>query len=193
MTPEELTADINRIVSNAENRLGEAMYTIGMETTAAIRQRVQQTGQTAEGNLFDPYSVRPMLANCSSMTKDACQKIAGSKAKRKELKWVTLKRGEKNTRLFILPEGYNQFRDLHGRQTGFVDFTFSGRMWGNITVVSSDAEHRSGVAVITAMDDKEYDKLAGNTRRRGDILDMNDAEIERAGEVLEEILFKDWE
>ena len=64
--------------------------------------------------------------------------MPGSKQKRRELKWVTLQRGGRNIKLFELPGGYKEFRDIHGRQTDHVDFTFTGKMWGNIKGDISD-------------------------------------------------------
>ena len=102
----DVTLEIKEIVNKANMRLGEAMLAVASDAVAMIRQRIIYSGVDAEGNKYDAYSVKPMLANCSGMAKTACTKIAGSKQKRRELEWVTLKRGGKNIRLFILPEGY---------------------------------------------------------------------------------------
>jgi hypothetical protein len=113
------------------------------------------------------------------MTTSAYSSIAGSKKKRKELDWVTVK-GHK---LFELPGGYKQFRELHGRQTGFVDFVFTGRMWNNIKLVSDQGELNSGVAVIRPTEELQKKKLAGNTERRGDILALSKAEEQRLSDI----------
>jgi len=63
-----------------------------------------------------------------------------------------------------------------GRPTDKVDFSVSGRMWANITVISNTSNHRAGLAIIGAKDEPEKKKLAGNTKRKGDILDLSQKE-----------------
>jgi len=189
----DVTLEIKEIINKANMRLGEAMLKVAMDTIGNIKNRIVYSGVDADGNKYAPYSTKPMYASCKNMTKKDCVKIVGSKQKRRELEWVTLKRGDKNIRLFILPEGYKQYREITNHQTNFVDFAFSGDMWKNIQVASNEADHRNGIAMITATDDAQYKKLEGNTKRKGDILAMNEDEINHAVEVLEEILFKDWE
>ena len=149
MKADEAIRRIDLIVDKTVSDWGTVMLQIAQSANTMLKDRIIKTGQNAEGEQFDPYSTTPMLANCSSMTQSACNKKTGSKEKRKELKWVTLKRGTKNIRLFELAGGYKEFRELHGRQTGFVDFAFSGRMWADVQVVSGDDEHKLGRAIVT--------------------------------------------
>lgn len=174
MTPEQHTSAFSKTINELENQYnGEIMVKLGLSALTFIKQRVQETGKDAEGASYRPYSTKAMLANCSSMTGSACAKIAGSKEKRKELDWVTIN-GHK---LFAIPGGYKQYRELHGRQTDHVDFSFTNRMWNNINVISNQSDHQNGVAIIGAKNEEEKKKLEGNTKRRGDILDLNPKEI----------------
>lgn len=178
MSPIELDRRFDNVVRDMQSTgYGNIMASIASNALVTIRARVQEQGIDAEGKKFREYSKDPMLANCSSMTSGACGQIAGSKEKRRELKWVTLKRAGKNIKLFELPGGYKQYRDMHGRQTDHVDFTFNGRMWANIKVKGLVSEMNSGVARIGATEDKVNDILAGNTERRGDILKLSHDEI----------------
>jgi hypothetical protein len=178
MTPQELDNRFDKVINDIQsNEFGKLMVYAANDALILIRRRVQEEGTNAEGQKFTPYSVKPMLANCSSMTTGACNRVAGSKKKRKEMKWVTLQRGGKNIRLFELPGGYKQYRDVHGRQTDHVDFTFTGKMWGNIKVVSNNTEHNNGVARIAATLELDKKKLEGNTARRGPILKLSQSEI----------------
>lgn len=181
---------------------GNIMVKMASEALALNRQRVQETGKNAKGESFDKYSTKPMLSGSKNMTKSAFATIAGSKKKRAELKWVTIggsgfssylaesagTGGPRNTggvHLFVIPGGYKQFRELHGRQTGFVDFTLSGRMWNNVKLVSDRAELNSGVAVIKATEELQQKKLEGNTKRRGEILGLSKNEEQRLSDVYE--------
>ena len=153
------------------------MIKLAEDATAMIKNRIINSGRDAQGQLYPAYSTTPMLTNCSALTNSACKQKTGSKKKRKELEWVTIKKGGKNVRLFELPGGYKEFRELHGRQTGFVDFAFSGRMWDSVQVVSSAAEHQKGQARISALSAEQMKKLEGHTERKGVLLDLSDEEV----------------
>lgn len=178
MTSEELDRRFEKTINDIQgNEFGKLMVYAGQDALALIRRRVQEEGVNAEGQMYKPYSTKPMLANCSSMTTGACGRVAGSKQKRRELKWVTLQRGGKNIKLFELPGGYKEFREIHGRQTEYVDFKFTNRMWNDIKVVSNNTEHNSGVVRVAATLELEKKKLEGNTARRGSILKLSPGEL----------------
>lgn len=160
---------------------GDIMIKLASEALALNKQRVQQQGKDSEGNPYTPYSTKPMLSGSKNMTTSAFSSIAGSKSKRSELDWRTVN----GKRLFVIPGGYKQFRELHGRQSGFVDFTLSGRMWNSVKLVSDRAELNSGVAVIKATEELQKKKLAGNTERRGEILGLSRQEEQRLNDLYE--------
>jgi hypothetical protein len=175
MTIEQFNINLNNTVKELQSELySNVMPRLGSEAFTMIRKRVQESGTNAEGSKFPGYSTRPMLTNCSTMILSACSKVAGSKEKRKELKWVTLK----GNKLFELPGGYKQFRELHGRQTSHVDFSFTNKMWNDINVISSASDHAQGMAIIGAKEVQEKKKLEGNTARKGEILDLSQKEID---------------
>jgi len=89
-------------------------------------------------------------------------------------------------------EKYAKYRKKHGRQTGFVDFTFSGRMWGNVQVVSDENEHRKGSARISTRSNEYAQILSGNTEKKGTILDLNQTEIDKLAVILSDRLTKIW-
>lgn len=82
---------------------------------------------------------------------------------------------------------YKKKKEKAGHYRGFVDLTYSGKLWSNISipaVKSTDADHKAGVVIVGASGD-EYRKILmgltdGNGRGlqgRGDILDLNKDEI----------------
>ena len=212
MTDEEATRRMGRVVAQTTEEFGNIMRVAAVTALVLLRDRIQTRGEDADGEKYDPYSTKPMLVSRKGMNAAAYNKIAGSKEKRRDLKWVTIggssgysaylavsagtssggANAGKGARLFELAGGYKEFRDLHGRQTGFVDFAFSGRMWANITLVSSESEHRKGVARITAPNEDEYKKLEGNTARRGAILDLNEKEMQEVADIIGVELDKIW-
>lgn len=192
MNADEAITRIQFIVDKTVSDWGTVMLEVAETANTLIKDRIISRGVNAEGEQFPPYSTTPMLANCSSMTQSACNAKTGSKEKRKELKWVTLKRGGKNVRLFELAGGYKEFRELHGRQTGFVDFAFSGRMWADVHVVSGDDEHKIGRARISTLSEEQMKKLAGNTERKGTILDLSTDETFNLARLIEGRLTEMW-
>jgi hypothetical protein len=170
------------------------MQLLALDSLAMIKKRVQETGVDANGSKYAPYSTKSMLASRKGMTQSAYDKIASSKDKRRELKWVTIN-GHK---LFEVSGGYKQYRDLHGRQTGFVDFVFTGRLFGNIKtgepgdvkLVSSQSELASGIAVIKATQELEKKKLSGLTERKGEILALSKVEEQKLTVNYEKWLIK---
>lgn len=196
MTPDEAISRLKAIINDLEGGgLAPVLLAAAVEATSMIRNRITETGRDAEGYLFDPYSTTPMLANCSSMSLDACKKVAGSKKKRSGLTWVTLERKNANgkrIRVFELAGGYKEFRELHGKQTGFVDFSFSGDMWKNIKVISGEAEHRAGIATISADNPEDLAKLKGNSDRlvytfyRKPLLSLSAGEINELSRMVNE-------
>jgi len=161
---------------------GNIMVKLASDAIALNRQRVQEEGKNAQGENFKPYSTKDTLIGRKSFVQQAAaNSLLGSKEKRKQLEWVTIG-GHK---LAVLPGGYKKIREVQGRQTGFVDFTLTGRMWGNIKLVSDRSELNNGVAVIKATEDIQKKKLAGNTERRGEILGLSKKEESRLAELYE--------
>ena len=174
ITVQQAADNFGKVVRDlTSHHSGKIMGKLGISALTFIKERVQEKGINAKGSSYRPYSTKPMLTNCSTMILSACNKIAGSKEKRKELKWVTIN-GHK---LFNIPGGYKQYRELQGRQTNHVDFSFTNSMWNDINVISNQSQHQQGIAIIGAKKDSEKKKLEGNTARRGDILDLNPKEI----------------
>lgn len=174
MTPEEHIKRFEKTINEVANHGGgELMVKLGIAADTFIKKRVIDTGVNAKGSKFPAYSTKPMLTNCSTMILSACSKVAGSKDKRRELEWKTIK-GHK---LFTLPGGYKQYRELMGRQTNHVDFSVTNRMWNDINIISNTNDHQNGEVEIGAKQESEKKKLSGNTKRKGDILDLNPKEI----------------
>jgi hypothetical protein len=177
----ELNQKLDSLVEDVNQNIGNTMVQIGSEALIYIRDRVMNSGINAEGQKYEPYSTKPMLVGCKGFKNKAnCSRLFGKK-KNKDLKWVTLDRTNnegKKIRLAVLDGGYKEFRQLNDLQTGFVDFSFSGRMWANIKIKSDQSEHSNGVVRIGATTDEDNKKLEGNTRRKGDILKLSANEIE---------------
>lgn len=71
---------------------------------------------------------------------------------------------------------YKSYKKKAGKYRGFIDFSFSTRMWANIKLVSSDTQLRKGIAKISCSATHEQDKLNWNTAQRGPILELSNFE-----------------
>jgi hypothetical protein len=185
ITVQQAADNFGKVVKDLQNNYnGELMVKVAITGFTLLRKRVQETGVDANGQKYAPYSTKPILVGSKTfIQKAAGDKLLGSKPKRKELKWRTIN----GHRLAILKGGYKKVRELQGRQTDHVDFSVTNNMWNNIMaqkptekdLLSSHADHCRGIAIIGAKQDIEKKKLAGNTKRRGDILDLSQSEIEQ--------------
>ncbi len=73
--------------------------------------------------------------------------------------------------------GYKETRDKGGYQTGFVDFTVSGRMWANTRpVVTANSEEKTTVTIQGGNALTEA-KLSGQFKKRGNILTPSQSEL----------------
>lgn len=181
MTFTEYMAAFNKSLEDLQGQDAvREMTLLGEDANAIISRRMINNGKFASGKTYQ-YSTSPMLANRSSFINQAgYNKIAGTKSKRKELTWVTIKKGNKNIRLFEIPGGYSEFRELNGRQTKYVDLSFSGRMWKNIQVIPGSITNIS--VIVGALAEENRKKLEGNGDRFEPVLNLSVQETQRLGE-----------
>lgn len=177
MTLKEYNEKWKKSISDFEDSLGDTMVAIGNNALALIKQRVQETGVDAKGQKFTKYSTDGMFVGSKSMNNNVARSFFG-KQNNKKHKWVTLQRGGKNYRLAVLENGYKELRELHGRQAGYVDFTFYGKMWGDIAIISEQSLHSRGFVIIGAKTEEQAKILQGNTNRRGPILELSEKELQ---------------
>ena len=197
MTFPELNNKLENIVRDIIAERGQMMVDLGVSALMMIKKRVQETGVDAKGSKYRPYSTKAMLIGAkSARTKEVEDLLFGSKKKRAAMDWVTLGgkynalgsyletsaggTGPSNVvRLAVLKGGYKKLRSLWGLPTDRVTFSVTNDMWNDINIVSNSGQHQQGVVVLGAKQDIEKKKLAGNTKSRGDILDLNPTEIHK--------------
>ena len=177
MTPNQLVNKYSNVIRDMSNQ-GEIMAQVGVTALTLIKKRVVEKGEDASGSKYKGYSTKALLVGNSSFIKG---NVANSFFKNPDTKWVTV---DKTKHLGVLPGGYKQLRDMQGYKTDHVDFTYSGRMWSDINVISTTGDHNKGIAMIGSKTEEGNDKLAGNTERRGDILDLSQKEIAEISQAL---------
>lgn len=158
---------------------GDLMVHLANNAISLIKDRIVEQGRDGDNKQMTAYSTNPMAVSKSGMTLSAYNRVAGSKEKRKALSWVVVE----GKTMFILPQGYKQFRELHGRQTGHVDFTFTGRMWSNVQLRRDKSNLFGGEAVIGAETQEDRAKLESLEKKRGKVLALTKEEVHQIGEV----------
>ena len=168
-------------ILDIEHDQGRLLLVAAEEANAMVKKRIREEGTNHEGGKFGSphnpsgYSRKPMLVNGSSYWRKAGNNdIAGSKEKRKELKWVTIKRGGRTIKLYELEGGYEQFRQLNNLPVDHVYFSFSNRMWANTGIISK-SDNKVVVGPISEENRKKMEGLVGNF---GIIMALNDVEID---------------
>lgn len=94
-----------------------------------------------------------------------------------QLRIQTSGRNAAGSRFSPYTPAYSLTRKNKGRQTGYVDFTDTGRMWNSIrpTVINSD--ETTTTIVVRASNGGDQAKLDGQARKRGNILTPSQDEI----------------
>lgn len=73
--------------------------------------------------------------------------------------------------------------ELGGKNAEVVNFTYTGAMWGDVSIISGPSEHDAGTVVLGAKDQEQKEILYHNTQRNlkkggGEILDLSESEVD---------------
>ena len=140
--------DVERLLLQ---RLSDIVHIAALDLVQEIADRVIETGQTADGGKFTPYSERPALA----FLYFGQSVNAGGEAK--------VRKAAKEGRAV----SYKQFRQYNGRPTDFKNFSFSNQMWRSFGVVRVYGSGAIATLEIGMKDEEAAGKLADNNRREG--------------------------
>jgi len=191
MTLQETQRQIQQLRKKVSTDLPrEIAKIIAADTVSQIETRVRDKQMGCNGS-FGKYSTRPMLTSGETAKgRRVWRAVAGSKSKRKNLDWVTIKRGGKNIKLFELKGGYAELRRLEGFSNTNKSFEFTGEMWRKFGVVSVSQQAGKLTVKLGGKTTAAQDKIDWNSEREGvDIIDACKAEVEwlqrRVGKILE--------
>jgi hypothetical protein len=85
---------------------------------------------------------------------------------------------------------YAKQRQKKGAQTGYFDFTVTGRAMANIEPRVEANETGKTVVVIGARDQENIDKIRGQFKKRGNILRLSQNEIQLVSDANQERVLK---
>lgn len=164
---------------------GKLLLTLARELYIITNKRIFTDGKLVNGSKLT-YSSRPILAGSSSFAnKSGFNKIAGSKKKRSELKWVTLKSG---ARLFEIKGGFKEIKTLSGRPN---PFDFTGQLKKSYTFSANEKQGTIGFSDVkriapngSSTDVKNSDIIEGLTNKKGDIFGLSADEEKKTDAII---------
>lgn len=94
-----------------------------------------------------------------------------------QLRIQTSGRSASGSRFVPYTPAYSLTRQKKGRQTAYVDFTDTGRMWNNIRPQVINSDETTTIIVVQASNAGDQAKLSGQAKKRGNILTPSQDEI----------------
>ena len=194
MTVKEFDAKLKRAERDIPAKIfGIVRDYAGVTLRAEISNRVVMSQKKAAGGTFSRYSSKPILSSGETERgKQVWRKLASSKKKRRNLRWVTLKKGGKNIRLFEVAGGYAEIRRIHGFTNANKSFEFTGEMWKKFGVKyakKSPGGFRIRLAGLTTAAQKKID--ANSEREGANIIDISPEEEKELARYIDTWLQKE--
>lgn len=184
----EVQVEVSNELQKIENS-DKLLLTIAREMYIETARRVFVDGKMTDGKRWK-YSTKSILANYYSFsTKAGYNKFAGSKEKRKNLNWVTLKNG---ARVFEVAGGFKSIKEADGHPNPF-DFTGQLRRAYNY-------EGLNGSSVLGFIDAKRVAPQGGASSttnseivdglesKQGEIFALMDSELKLIDTITKEYL-----
>jgi len=143
-----------------------------------IEDRVVNTQTNHKGGKFGTYSTKPTLSSGTTEKSSAVfRALAGSRSKRRNLEWVTVKSGGHNVSLFEVPGGYQQIRRIEGFSNRRKSFEFTTQMWRGFGVKRKRKTSKIFSIFIGGRNIESQEKIDKNSAREGiPIIGMSKAE-----------------
>lgn len=125
-------------------------------------------------------------------TAGALYRITSQALKReylRRMKGTRKKKGESTARFIFLEKGYMQYRQIHGRQVGFVDLNFTGDMMASMNDIQARDKYAS-LGFRSATEAKKARFLsemgAGKNKIKYEFFGISEAEKDRALDVFDQ-------
>lgn len=186
-TVRRLTEFRKNLQANLVRDLGKI---VGVDIVSEIEMRVRDTQKNWREQNFSRYSTKPMLTSgTTSKSRRVWQAKAGSKAKRRALDWVTIKKGGRNIHLFELKGGYVELRRLEGFSNSHKSFEFTGEMWRKFGVKNTKVLDGKIIFVLGGKTTAAQDKIDWNSEReRINIIQPSGGEINYLQEKINRLI-----
>jgi len=194
MKIEDVEKKIKNLERNLKTRLPPYIKSIvAHDAVAMISDRVITKQRKAKGGQFSSYSTKPMLTSGhTDKSSRVWRAMASSKAKRKQLDWVTIKAGGvRDVHLFELKGGYAQLRRLEGFSNRSKSFEFTGEMWRTFGLKRTKQGKGELTMVLGGKNQASQKKMDMNSKREGvNIVDISQRELDKLALLIEKEMQK---
>lgn len=180
MNIQETIKQIDKLKQKVKTDLvAQLSQIIAQDIVSVIQKRVRDNGKDSTGASFGKYSTTTMLTSGTTLkSRRVWRAVAASKKKRKNLNWVTIKKGGKNIRLFELKGGYAELRRLEGFSNAVKSFEFTGEMWRKFGIVRTTVTGNGIIFTLGGRTDASQNKIDRNSEREGrSIIDISQSEL----------------
>jgi len=145
---------LTEIAKNLDDKMPDIIATASMiELMGLHKERIFTNGLNTDNEKLGEYSLQPSYFSEKSFIRKSSFKPKGKENK------GNFKNGNKRKSMY-LSKGYNEFRDIQGRQTKHIDFNFSGSLESGFRI------YKFGSEVLYGNNDKkESEKIDGLTQR----------------------------
>jgi hypothetical protein len=152
----EYVSRLSQLTTDAVNDKREEIYVLnGNQLLANIKNRIQREGKDSSGATMPPYSTKTAY-----YTRDQFVKKGSFRAKGKSGNRVFLN-GNQHKSMY-LENGYKEFREVQGRQTGKRDYTLSGDLMLSYVLGTSQ-----NAILLGFNQDKQSKKRKGLDKQNG--------------------------
>lgn len=125
------------IAQSKEKAIEEAVVPAANKLLATVKNRIQRQGKKTDGSAIGTYSTEPMYASRDQFDKKSAFKPIGKNEKKRKTTQVfdigTQKKRSvpitadfRQRKSMYLEQGYKQLRDIQGKPTDKINFTYSG-------------------------------------------------------------------
>ena len=163
MTLSDLQRRIDRALTRLDGEIEAQAAKAGGDLVALVAQRVVQTGKSADGAQFSPYSTTevPAFFYFNRSRSAGAEAKVRAKAKKKE------------------PISYREFRQINNLNPAPKNFEFTGDMWRNFGVLRVQRTPAGATVTIGGRKPDAEDKVTWNSEREGkSIIKPSPREIE---------------
>jgi len=163
------------------------MERIAHDAVSMIHNRVVMTQKNFMGSKFSAYSTKPLFTTgVTEKSKRVRNSVAGSKAARRNLEWITVKSGGKNVALFKLEGGYAEMRRLEGFSNRYKSFEYTGQMWRGFGVKRQRKTDTEVIVTLGGRNLRSQKLIDENSRREGiSIVNISDKELKKLADMID--------
>jgi len=196
MTVEEFNKRLSSFEKGVVTEIYKAIVAkkTGLDIEATVNDRVVQSGISASGSKFKPYSRKPLWVTRSNFIVNP--KAAYQKGKESASKWATVKISGKNVKFMQLSGGYAELRRLQGLQIAYKDFSVRGEvgggMWSNFGMTSNNMTKDGFKIIYKGKTSEAQDIIDAQSKREGQsIIALTKGEIQNISDRVSKIIDKD--